>query len=109
MWMHKLKQQPDSSDIIFGIQAVALESRAEAAENERDDALQRARVFTPRPAPNFEQAHPQLNTEAASLLTEVMDLYRCCGLIVTHVSIPITSPLTCSAHPPQVKCLLLPC
>ena len=72
-------------------QAVALESRAEAAENERDDALERARMFAPRPAPNFEWMQPQLNKEAAPLLTEMIDLYRCSRHHLAPVSIPSAS------------------
>ena len=57
-------------------EAVALESRAEAAENERDDALEKARLFTPRPAPVFRCDDPLLNEAAAAVLTEAMEAYR---------------------------------
>lgn len=36
-------------------EAVHLESRAEAAENERDEALDRLRCATPRPPPSWDQ------------------------------------------------------
>ena len=57
-------------------EAVALESRAEAAENERDDALERARVYTPRPAPVFASADPPLNAAAAEKLAEALEEFR---------------------------------
>lgn len=83
-------------------QAVALESRAEAAENDRDDALERARVFTPRPAPNFEQVQPQLNEEAASLLTEMIDLYRSFAPPPpSHNTPPLRACPTSCATPPH--------
>lgn len=57
-------------------QAVLLESRIEAAESERDEALERARVYTPRPTPFFHSADPPLNDAAAAMLAEVVEVYR---------------------------------
>lgn len=57
-------------------QAVALESRIEAAESERDDALERAKIFTPRPAAAFLQTDPPLNDSASAKLAEVLDACR---------------------------------
>ena len=56
---------------------MALESGAEAAENERDDALEKARLFTPRPAPAFRSlSDPALNEAATAVLTEAVEAYR---------------------------------
>jgi hypothetical protein len=77
-------------------EAVALESRAEAAENERDDALEKARVFTPRPTPSFERVEPALNEEASSLLTEMIHLYR------SFLAPPLPNH---KPHPPPPPCV----
>ena len=55
---------------------VNLESRLEAAEEERDTAVQKARVFTPRPEPSFNNSTVQLNAEASSLLARSITTFR---------------------------------
>lgn len=57
-------------------EVVNLESRLEAAEEERDSAVQKARVFTPRPEPSFEGSAVQLNEEATGLLSRMIKEFR---------------------------------
>ena len=57
-------------------QCVELESRAEAAENERDEAVERSRLFTPRPGPTFLSADPPLSEAARLKLAEVAAAHR---------------------------------
>ena len=57
-------------------QCVELESRAEAAENERDEALEKLSLQTPRPAPSFAFTDPPLNDAASLKLAEVVSMYR---------------------------------
>lgn len=57
-------------------EVVNLESRLEAAEEERDKAVQKARVFTPRPEPSFDDSSLRLNAEAASFLSKMIKEFR---------------------------------
>lgn len=56
--------------------ALELEWRVEAAEAERDEALERARVFTPRPSAAFVTADPPLNPAAATALAAAIEHCR---------------------------------
>lgn len=57
-------------------EVINLESRLQAAEEERDAAQERARVFTPRPDPDFGSASSPLNPEAAQLLKSMIARHR---------------------------------
>ena len=57
-------------------EVVNLESRLEAAEEERNAAVQKARVFTPRPEPYFDDSAVQLNEQATSWLRRMIKEFR---------------------------------
>lgn len=58
-------------------EVVNLESRLEAAESERDVAVEKARVFTPRPAASLESTATPLNEEATKLIMDAIATFRC--------------------------------
>ena len=62
-------------------EVVNLESRLEAAEEERDTAVQKARVFTPRPEPSLDSSLVELNEQAAGWLQRMILEFR-------HVLLP---------------------
>lgn len=57
-------------------EVVNLESRLQAAEEERDAAVEKALVFTPRPEPAFQGSAVPLSSEAVDLLSTVVVQYR---------------------------------
>ena len=66
-------------------EVVQLESRAEAAENERDEALAQLRATTPRPSRSWDELQALAGEQGGAMLAGSIPI-RCC---VTRVSHPV--------------------
>ena len=64
---------------------VEMESRAETAENERDAALTRLRISTPRPQPNLGSMPSFLDAAGLKKFQQALSNYKCAMSPIMHM------------------------